>query len=263
MEHHHDLQLADRRRSSAPPATFSSPTRTRSRLACLCSSRVNVKVSGSSHSTSRNMAYSGGVLSGAKAISGRWNHRPLPPKTGPKSNYVRTDEVERQVIRHRFLDPDASVDIIAQKLRQAGSRSAPAAWIASSRSTACKKKLYRYRPGTEPPIDVWTNRNRTKPTPCDPRSIEYGVRQFLADKVVGNLAGIWLLVPELLRLGALGLGLRLDGTKPEPRRTAIGVATDSRGGAVPYRIATPPHLEPANLRTGQWPAVSRQRHGHP
>jgi len=43
-----------------------------------------------------------------------------PQKTGPKSNYIRTDEVERQVIRHRFLDPDASVAIIAQKLRQAG-----------------------------------------------------------------------------------------------------------------------------------------------
>jgi transposase len=41
-------------------------------------------------------------------------------KRGPKTNSVRTDEVERQVIRHRFLDPDASVDIIAQKLRQAG-----------------------------------------------------------------------------------------------------------------------------------------------
>jgi transposase len=41
-------------------------------------------------------------------------------KRGPKSQSVRTDEVERQVIRHRFLDPDASVDIIAQKLRQAG-----------------------------------------------------------------------------------------------------------------------------------------------
>jgi transposase len=41
-------------------------------------------------------------------------------KRGPKANYVRTDEVERQVIRHRFLDPDASADVIAQKLRQAG-----------------------------------------------------------------------------------------------------------------------------------------------
>jgi len=41
-------------------------------------------------------------------------------KRGPKTHSVRTDEVERQVIRHRFLDPDAAVDIIAQKLRQAG-----------------------------------------------------------------------------------------------------------------------------------------------
>jgi transposase len=41
-------------------------------------------------------------------------------KPGPKHNYVRTDEVERQVIRHRFLDPDASAEVIAQKLRQGG-----------------------------------------------------------------------------------------------------------------------------------------------
>jgi hypothetical protein len=39
---------------------------------------------------------------------------------GPKTNYRRTDELVRQVIRHRFLDPDASPDVIAQKLRQAG-----------------------------------------------------------------------------------------------------------------------------------------------
>lgn len=42
----------------------------------------------------------------------------LSKKRGPKSNYRRTDEVVRQVIRHRFLDPDASAAIIAQKLRQ-------------------------------------------------------------------------------------------------------------------------------------------------
>jgi len=38
--------------------------------------------------------------------------------TGPKSNYRRTNEVVRQVIRHRFLDPEASPEVIAQKLRQ-------------------------------------------------------------------------------------------------------------------------------------------------
>ncbi len=44
----------------------------------------------------------------------------LPQKTGPKTNYRRTDEIVRQVIRHRFLDPDASVEVIAQKLVQCG-----------------------------------------------------------------------------------------------------------------------------------------------
>jgi hypothetical protein len=38
--------------------------------------------------------------------------------TGPKSNYRRTDEIVRQVIRHRFLDAEASPAVIAQKLRQ-------------------------------------------------------------------------------------------------------------------------------------------------
>ena len=37
---------------------------------------------------------------------------------GPKRKYRRTDEIVRQVIRHRFLDPEASADVIAQKLRQ-------------------------------------------------------------------------------------------------------------------------------------------------
>ncbi len=39
-------------------------------------------------------------------------------KRGPKSNYRRTDGNVRQVIRHRFLDPSASSDVIAQKMRQ-------------------------------------------------------------------------------------------------------------------------------------------------
>jgi transposase len=41
-------------------------------------------------------------------------------RRGPKSNYRRTDELVRQVIRHRFLDPEVSPDVIAQKLRQTG-----------------------------------------------------------------------------------------------------------------------------------------------
>jgi transposase len=37
---------------------------------------------------------------------------------GPKRNYRRTEELVHQVIRHRFLDPEASAEVIAQKLRQ-------------------------------------------------------------------------------------------------------------------------------------------------
>ena len=41
-------------------------------------------------------------------------------RRGPKTQYRRTDELIRQVIRHRFLDPQASPQVIAQKLRQTG-----------------------------------------------------------------------------------------------------------------------------------------------
>jgi Transposase DDE domain len=41
--------------------------------------------------------------------------------------------------------------------------------------------------------------------PSDPTSIERGVRQLLANKVSGNLAGIWLLAAEHLRLGTWDL----------------------------------------------------------
>jgi transposase len=43
-----------------------------------------------------------------------------PQQRGPKHNYRRTDTIVRQVIRHRFLDPDASAEVITQKLVQTG-----------------------------------------------------------------------------------------------------------------------------------------------
>lgn len=41
-------------------------------------------------------------------------------RRGPKRNYRRTDEVVRQIIRYRYLDPKMSVEVIAQKLNQNG-----------------------------------------------------------------------------------------------------------------------------------------------
>jgi len=41
-------------------------------------------------------------------------------KTGPKGNYRRTSEVTKRVVRARFLDPEASAEVIASTLRQDG-----------------------------------------------------------------------------------------------------------------------------------------------
>jgi hypothetical protein len=54
----------------------------------------------------------------------------------------------------------------------------------------------------------------------DPRSLERGVRQLLADKVSGGYLGLWLLVPEHLRLGTWELLLGWTGQggeRIEPR----------------------------------------------
>ena len=83
-----------------------------------------------------------------------------------------------------------------------------------------KKKLYRYRPLREPPVPAQTTKYRVEPMSCDPGDLERGVRQLLADKVSGNLVGLWLLVPELLRLGVWDLLQRWtnsDTRRVEPR----------------------------------------------
>jgi hypothetical protein len=44
----------------------------------------------------------------------------IDQKTGPKTNTVRTDKVEKQIIRLRFLNPQDSAEVITQKLNQMG-----------------------------------------------------------------------------------------------------------------------------------------------
>lgn len=72
-------------------------------------------------------------------------------------------------------------------------------------SSACKKKLFRYRPGFTPPVETYATKRQRRQRPADPASLEHGVRQALADKVSGNLVGLWLLIPEHLRLGTWDL----------------------------------------------------------
>jgi hypothetical protein len=82
---------------------------------------------------------------------------------------------------------------------------------------ACKKKLYecRPRPAGAGEIETQPTSRGTRKRPCDPASLERGVRQFLADKVQGNLLGLGLLVPEHLRLGTWDLLCGGTGQPPE------------------------------------------------
>jgi hypothetical protein len=82
-----------------------------------------------------------------------------------------------------------------------GLRSVPAAWIESWPSLVYKKKLYQYRPDRPPQfLETFRTERKNRVEPADPASLERGVRQLLADRVSGNLLGLWLLVPEHLRL---------------------------------------------------------------
>ena len=83
--------------------------------------------------------------------------------------------------------------------------------------TACKKKLYQCRPHAESQIQVKVrvSRKHNKVVSGDPKSIERRVRQILADKVSGNLAGLWLLVAEHLRLGTWDLLCGWTGQRTE------------------------------------------------
>jgi len=133
--------------------------------------------------------------------------------------------VVRQVIRHRFLDADASAQVIGQKLRQAG-------WVVSTRSVerviadyGLQKKTLQVSPSQDavPDFSVQARRTRSRTTPadCDPLSLERGVRQLLADKVSGHLVGVWLLWPRssLER----GICCAPDGAADRTGRTAIAM----------------------------------------
>jgi hypothetical protein len=69
-------------------------------------------------------------------------------------------------------------------------------------------------------VPVVASRAHDGTAKSDPQSIERGVRQVLADKVCGGHLGLWLLVPEHLRLGTWELLLGWTGQpgqRLEPR----------------------------------------------
>jgi transposase len=96
-------------------------------------------------------------------------------KTGPKSKYRRTSQAIHQVLRQRFLDPECSVDVIAQKLNQTHF---PISVRSVNRVIAdygLQKKLYAFNPTKEvPPLLVQSTRTRVRLARLDPQSIEAG-----------------------------------------------------------------------------------------
>lgn len=108
----------------------------------------------------------------------------------------------------------------------------------SSPITASKKKLYSLNPAN-PPQFVQTQRTRKKrrAIPSDPKSLERQVRQALADKISGNQVGIWLLLPEHLRLGTWDL-LRAWSGQPSERvepRLALHLVNEAAMCLCSYR----------------------------
>jgi hypothetical protein len=89
---------------------------------------------------------------------------------------------------------------------------------------AFKKKLQTCRPRIEP-VKIETHRTKQKVRVelCDPQSIERGVRQLLANKISGNMVGIWLLIPEYLRLGAWDLLKSWSGKPDEQVDTQLAM----------------------------------------
>lgn len=89
---------------------------------------------------------------------------------------------------------------------------------------ACKKKLYKCRPGRKPEkIETYRTKKRLWAEPSDPISIERGVRQLLADKVSGNMVGLWFLIPEHLRLGTWDLLGQWTGRSAERVETRLAL----------------------------------------
>jgi len=87
-----------------------------------------------------------------------------PEKTGPKTNYRRTDQLVRQILRYRYLDPQISPEVIAQKLKQTQ-------FIVSQRTVSrviadygLQKKTLRTQPQKRPAPARHSKRRSTHPS---------------------------------------------------------------------------------------------------
>lgn len=88
-------------------------------------------------------------------------------------------------------------------------------------------------------LETFRTLRKNRREKIDSRSLERGVRQLLADKISGNLVGLWLLAPEHLRLGTWDLLTRWAGPSPSdlPPRLALQLVHEAALGVVHLRSA--------------------------
>ena len=170
-----------------PPALLSTPARTSNRAACPLSNPKRPAPNPTTAAPTKSSARS--------CATAFWIPRP-PPRSSPKNCAKPT------------------------------SRSVCAASSGSSPITACKKKLYALNPKNPPPpvCPPSAPENASACEPADAHSLEREVRQLLADKVSGNLLGMWLAGARTPAPGHLGLAAHLVRARRRPEALAPRLA---------------------------------------
>jgi hypothetical protein len=88
-------------------------------------------------------------------------------------------------------------------------------------------------------LETFRTLRKNRREKLDRLSVERGVRQLLADKISGNLVGLWLLAPEHLRLGTWDLLTGWAGPSPSDlsSRMALQLVHEAALGIVHVRTA--------------------------
>ncbi len=88
-------------------------------------------------------------------------------------------------------------------------------------------------------LETFRTLRKNRREKLDRLSVERGVRQLLADKISGNLVGLWLLAPEHLRLGTWDLLTGWAGPSPSDlsARMALQLVHEAALGIVHVRTA--------------------------
>jgi transposase len=88
---------------------------------------------------------------------------------GRKNNTIRNEVIENQIIRHRFLDPEASAQVIAQKMNQSGYKISVRSVERTITEKGLQKKTLRMRSGKRKDHGSNNKEKRTRASDDTPR----------------------------------------------------------------------------------------------